>query len=42
MFLIVARDLLPEALQQGPHRTVVAELVVSFVAMLALQLRLAA
>jgi len=42
MFLIVARDLLPEALEQGPRRAVVAELVVSFVVMLALQLRLAA
>lgn len=42
MVWMVARDLLPEALAQGPRRAVVADTVVAFVLMLVLQLRLAA
>jgi zinc transporter, ZIP family len=42
MVWMVARELLPEALAQGPRRVVVADAVVSFALMLALQLRLVA
>ena len=42
MVWMVGRELLPEALAQGPRRAVVVDLVVSFSVMLALQLRLAA
>jgi ZIP family zinc transporter len=42
MVWMVGRELLPEALDQGPRRAVVAAVVVSFASMLALQLMLAA
>lgn len=42
MVWMVGRAILPEALEQGPRRTVVAAVVVSFASMLALQLMLAA
>jgi zinc transporter, ZIP family len=42
MIWMVGRELLPEALAQGPRRAVALGLVVSFALMLALQLRLAA
>jgi len=40
MVWMVARDLLPEALSQGPRRVVLADTTFAFVAMLALQLAL--
>ncbi len=42
MIWMVVHELLPEALEQGPRRVVVLDLVVSFALMLALQLRLTA
>jgi zinc transporter, ZIP family len=42
MVYMVARELLPEAFVLGPRRTVVADTVVAFALMLALQLRLTA
>jgi ZIP family zinc transporter len=42
MVWMVARELLPEALALGPRRVVVADAVISFALMLALQLRLVA
>jgi zinc transporter ZupT len=42
MVWMVGRELLPEALSQGPRRVVVANAVIAFALMLALQLRLAA
>jgi len=42
MVWMVGRDLLPEALAQGPRRAVVADTIIAFSAMLALQLGLAA
>jgi ZIP family zinc transporter len=39
---MVGRELLPEAVEQGPPRAVVVAVVVSFALMLALQLMLAA
>jgi ZIP family zinc transporter len=42
MILMVGRELLPDALAQGPRRTVVADVVIAFAVMLALQLRVAA
>jgi hypothetical protein len=39
---MVGRELLPEALAQGPRRAVFIDAAVAFVLMLALQLRLAA
>lgn len=42
MIWMVGRDLLPEALAQGPRTAVLAELAIAFALMLALQLRLAA
>jgi zinc transporter, ZIP family len=42
MIWMVARELLPEALAQGPRRAVVADAVLAFVLMLALQVRLLA
>jgi ZIP family zinc transporter len=42
MVWMVGRDILPEAFEQGPRRTVVVAVVVSFASMLALQLMLAA
>jgi zinc transporter, ZIP family len=42
MVWMVARELLPEALAQGPRRAVVADAVLAFVLMLALQVRLLA
>lgn len=42
MVWMVARELLPEAFAQGSRRAVVADAVISFALMLALQLRLAA
>jgi len=40
MVLMVARELLPEALTRGPRRVVVADVVIAFACMLLLQLRL--
>ncbi len=40
MIWMVGRELLPEALAQGPRRAVVVDAVIAFVLMLALQLRL--
>jgi ZIP family zinc transporter len=42
MMWMVGRELLPEALEQGPRRAVVVAVLVSFALMLALQLMLAA
>ena len=42
MIWMVVHELLPEALEQGPRRAVVLDIVVSFALMLALQLRLTA
>lgn len=42
MVWMVARELLPDALAQGPRRAVVADAFISFAVMLALQLGLAA
>jgi ZIP family zinc transporter len=42
MFWMVGRELLPEALTQGPRRAVIADAVIAFALMLALQLRFAA
>jgi zinc transporter ZupT len=42
MVWMVGRDLLPEALAQGPRRAVVADALIAFVLMLALQLMLTA
>jgi zinc transporter, ZIP family len=42
MILMVARELLPEAFALGPRRAVVADTVIAFALMLALQLRLTA
>ena len=42
MIWMVVHELLPEALEQGPRRFVVLDVVVSFALMLALQLRLTA
>jgi zinc transporter ZupT len=42
MIWMVGRELLPEALAQGPRRTVIADAAIAFALMLALQLRLAA
>jgi ZIP family zinc transporter len=42
MVWMVGRDLLPEALAQGPRRAIVLDAALSFALMLALQLRLAA
>jgi zinc transporter, ZIP family len=42
MVWMVGRELLPEALAQGPRRAVFIDAAVAFVLMLALQLRLAA
>jgi hypothetical protein len=38
---MVGRDLLPEALSQGPRRTVLVDTTLSFAVMFALQLTLA-
>jgi zinc transporter, ZIP family len=42
MVWMVGRELLPDAIQQGPRRSVVVAVVVSFALMLALLLTLAA
>lgn len=42
MVWMVGRELLPDAWNQGPHRTVVAHTAIAFALMLALELRLAA
>lgn len=42
MIWMVGRDLLPEALAQGPRRIVIADVAIAFALMLALQLKLAA
>jgi zinc transporter ZupT len=42
MVWMVGRELLPEAMRQGPRRAVVTHAVIAFALMLALQLRLAA
>jgi ZIP family zinc transporter len=42
MIWMVGRELLPEALAQGPRRAVIADAAIAFTLMLALQLWLAA